>query len=161
MGELDYQANNLRQIAKAIEKHECGHGRQLTIIITGWHKHWEKLTNHFWIGEFACRDGTEGIIIDKRLAEGLQRMREIIGKPIVITSGYRNPEHNRAIGGAVPSPASEGSQHLYGKAADIAVVGMSGERLASVARQAGFTGIGIARTWCHVDVRDTPAEWRY
>ena len=161
MNKLQDQANSLRKIASEIENYKPDDGRQLTIIIAAWYKHREKLTNNFWIGEFACRDGTEGIIIDKRLAEGLQRMRDIVGKPIVITSGYRNPEHNRAVGGALPSPTSEGSQHLYGKGADIAVVGMTGDQLATIARQVGFTGIGVASTWIHVDVRDIPAEWRY
>lgn len=43
----------------------------------------------------------------------LDPLREAWGRPIVVNSGYRCPELNRAVGGAV------NSQHLYGEAADI------------------------------------------
>lgn len=43
----------------------------------------------------------------------LDPLREAYGKPIVVTSGYRCPALNRAVGG------SRTSQHLYGQAADI------------------------------------------
>lgn len=43
----------------------------------------------------------------------LQPAREKLAEPIHITSGYRNPAHNKAVGGAT------NSQHLYGEAADI------------------------------------------
>lgn len=43
----------------------------------------------------------------------LNRFREIWGHPMIVTSGFRTPEHNRAIGGA------QNSAHLYCQAADI------------------------------------------
>lgn len=43
----------------------------------------------------------------------LDPAREKFGKPITITSGYRNPRVNKAIGGAPTS------QHRLGEAADI------------------------------------------
>jgi uncharacterized protein YcbK (DUF882 family) len=43
----------------------------------------------------------------------LNPLREAWGQPIVVTSGYRCPRLNSAVGGA------RGSQHLYGQAADI------------------------------------------
>ena len=50
----------------------------------------------------------------KRLAvEVLQPIREALGQPIVISSGYRCPELNKAVGGV------KNSQHLLGQAADI------------------------------------------
>ena len=50
----------------------------------------------------------------KRLCENiLQPLRNYFKEPINITSGYRSPQLNRAIGGA------QQSDHLYGRAADI------------------------------------------
>src|SRR5687767_1393711 len=43
---------------------------------------------------------------------GLDRVRAYLGKPMLITSGYRNPELNRAVGG------SPDSQHPRGEAVD-------------------------------------------
>ena len=44
----------------------------------------------------------------------LQPLRDALGKPLVINSGYRSPELNEAVGG------TKNSQHLRGEAADIA-----------------------------------------
>ena len=43
----------------------------------------------------------------------LQPLRDFMGEPIIINSGYRCPALNRAIGGV------NGSQHVKGEAADI------------------------------------------
>jgi len=53
----------------------------------------------------------------------LERIREIVGKPIVINSGYRCEKVNKAIGGVATS------QHVKGQAADIRVIGMTIEEL--------------------------------
>ena len=57
---------------------------------------------------------TEAKACLKRLAvDVLQPIREAWGQPIVVTSGYRCPALNKAVGGV------NGSQHLLGQAADI------------------------------------------
>ena len=43
----------------------------------------------------------------------LDPLRELYGKPIIVTSGYRSPEVNRSVNGATSS------QHALGEAADI------------------------------------------
>lgn len=48
-----------------------------------------------------------------QLAGFAERVREIVGHPIIVTSGYRCKELNIAIGGSLAS------QHLYGEAIDI------------------------------------------
>lgn len=49
----------------------------------------------------------------------LQPLRDAVGVPVNVTSGYRSPAVNRAVGG------SRTSQHVLGEAADIVVAGMS------------------------------------
>jgi len=85
-----------------------------------------QLTPHFTLAEFeasetAARKGIVNEVPDdllgavKRTAEGLERVRALLGKPVIILSGYRCPELNQAVGGAARS------QHMFGLAADIIV----------------------------------------
>lgn len=54
----------------------------------------------------------------------LQPLRNGLGRPLRINSGYRGPAANRAVGGA------RTSQHLTGEAADIECAGVDTRRLA-------------------------------
>ncbi|KQV28232.1 peptidase M15A [Rhizobium sp. Root1203] len=65
------------------------------------------------------------------------------GKPVVVTSGYRDPEHNRMVGGA------EESMHKTCDAADIQVDGISKWDIASYIRSLPDRG-GVG-TYCHTD----------
>lgn len=78
-------------------------------ITNGW-----MLTRNFWLFEFE-EPGSHLVKLHPMLAIELQRLRDFIGKPIRITSGYRGHEHNAAVGG-VPDSA-----HIYGEAADFVV----------------------------------------
>ena len=71
------------------------------------------------------------------LARQLQRARNQIGRPFQINSWYRPPDVNAAVGGA------SRSQHLFGKAADIQVSGMSGRQVANAVFGWWNGGIGI------------------
>jgi uncharacterized protein YcbK (DUF882 family) len=112
------------------------------------------LSRNFRVGEFASRDGHDLALIHPLLVEGLQEMRDQLGRSITILSGYRSPEHNRRIGGAPHST------HVYGLAADI----MSREvDLAALHRLAVDVGFGTAviyplRGFIHVDVWK-PRAW--
>ncbi|MEW5920995.1 MAG: D-Ala-D-Ala carboxypeptidase family metallohydrolase [Bacillota bacterium] len=86
------------------------------------------------------------MVLHRELLERLQALREALGRPVIINSGYRNREHNAAAGG------SPDSYHLRGMAADIRVPSMSPAELATAARQAGFRGIIVYSTFVHVDV---------
>lgn len=77
-----------------------------------------KLEDNFKVSEFACKDGTDSVLIDTTLTSILQIVRNYFGKAVTITSGYRTKAHNAAVGGA------SNSQHLQGKAADIVVKGV-------------------------------------
>lgn len=61
---------------------------------------------------------TEGVAINlQRLVKNvLDPLREAYGRPIIVTSGYRSPRLNAAVGGAPRS------QHCLGEAADIRTV---------------------------------------
>lgn len=112
-----------------------------------------QLTDNFKLSEFACRDGSEELMLDMDLVHKLQVLRNKLGKPIRVTSGYRNPEYNEKVGGV------KNSQHLLGKAADIQVDGMDTVELSRHAKMVGFNGIGIYKNFVHVDVRDVEANW--
>lgn len=55
--------------------------------------------------------------ITKLINNILDPLREAWGAPLIVTSGYRSPKLNKAVGGAV------NSQHKFGQAADINVLG--------------------------------------
>jgi uncharacterized protein YcbK (DUF882 family) len=74
----------------------------------------KKLSPHFNSKEFECNcKKCDWQYIEDSLLQKLEKVRELYGKPIKITSGYRCPEHNRAIGGAA------NSSHVSGMAVDI------------------------------------------
>ena len=54
----------------------------------------------------------------------LQKVREHFGKPVTVTSGYRSPELNKALGGSTTS------DHCKGMAADIEIAGVPNHELA-------------------------------
>lgn len=112
--------------------------------------------------EFACNHcgklpsyGMSETLMDK-----LDELRGLVGHPIYVTSGYRCPEHNRAVGGV------DTSQHVLGNAADIYCDYVTAEKLGELAMQVGFDGIGIyhKEEFVHVDCRNdgrTPNHYRW
>ncbi len=111
------------------------------------------LAPNFRLAEFQCKH-CGAVKIDPELVRRLQTMREEIGKPIIINSGYRCPTHNKAVGGA------SNSQHLYGRAADIVCPGLTTAQLYTVAEKYfADGGLGRYAGYVHVDVRGTKARW--
>ena len=55
-----------------------------------------QIAKHFKVKEFACKDGSQIVFIDRYLVSILDILRNQIGKPIIITSGYRTPEWNKS-----------------------------------------------------------------
>ncbi len=110
----------------------------------------------FTYREFKSK-GNGWIRVNRNLVFGLDRYRERFG-PTSIVSGYRDPVHNKRVGG---KPAS---RHLYGDASDI-----SQRATVSQVRALGrFTGIGYQGSTGrvrHVDTRpgnpSRPIVWRY
>ena len=92
------------------------------------------------------------------LARVLDAFREAMGKSVVLTSVYRSPAYNKAIGGA------SRSQHMAFTAADLKVAGGNtgqwAEQLKKLRQQGLFEGgIGIYNSFVHVDTRGTRVDW--
>ena len=114
-----------------------------------------KLSTNFKVKEFACNDGTDPIFIDTDLVTVLQKIRTHFGKPVTITSAYRTPPHNKTCGGTTYS------QHLYGRAADIKISGVTPKKVADYAETLlDNGGIGIYNTFTHIDVRSVKSRWQ-
>jgi len=110
-----------------------------------------KISKNFYLCEFESPD-THEVKIDPELLEKLQKLRDMIKKPIIITSGYRTKKHNRKIGGAPRS------YHLQGKAADIIVKGIPKQTVVLYAHLCNFQGIITYRNkpHIHLDTRQEP-----
>ena len=105
----------------------------------------------FRFEEFIRRqaDMEEGYM-DGRVIVRLQKMRDILGFPIVVSSGYRSEEWNRKIGGA------KNSLHLVGKAVDV-VFNNTKEKMALISVGAlFFNGVIVYDKHIHFDLRSYP-----
>ena len=113
------------------------------------------LSPHFKVREFACSDGTDTVFVSPALVEVLEKVRAHFGKPVTINSGYRTEAKNKAVGGAAYS------QHKYGLAADITIDGVTPKQIASYVETLlpNTGGIGIYKTFTHIDVRKVKSRW--
>ena len=84
------------------------------------------LSAHFSRKELSC-PCCGRLHIDSRLLEGLERLRALAARPVLVPAGYRCARHNQAVGG-VPH-----SEHLEGLAADVSLSGMSLQRMYELA----------------------------
>jgi len=114
----------------------------------------------FKLSEFDSPDlEGSGEMMDEVLIKTLDLARDIYGSPMIINSGFRTIEHNKKVGG------SKNSSHLLGLAVDIRCTNSHQRFLMLEAlMDAGFTRIGIADTFIHVDVDTEKPElliWTY
>ena len=81
-----------------------------------------------------------------RLAALLEQVRALVGGPITISSGYRSPALNKAVGGAA------NSAHVLGLAADISTTKLTPKALALLIRQSdiAFDQLIYEGTWVHI-----------
>ena len=119
-----------------------------------------KLSENFNSLEFDCHGSgcCSETIINPKLVEYVQQIRDHFGKSITVTSAYRCPTHNKRIGGAT------GSRHSKGDAADIVVSDVAPREVAKYAESIGIKGIGLYETsadgyFTHVDTRDVKSFW--
>ena len=116
----------------------------------------KKLSTNFAVKEFACKDGSDAVLVAPRLVMVLQSIRSRFGVTVTINSGYRTPQYNAKVGGVAHS------QHCYGTAADIVVRGKTPAQVAAYARQLmpDWGGVGVYDSFCHIDVREAKADWK-
>lgn len=123
-----------------------------------------QLTDHFSLEELSFTqhrefDNTpppEVMAALTRTAQGLERIRALLGHPIHINSGYRSHQVNAAVG------SKPTSQHCKGEAADFIAPGY-GTPLVVAERLVGqIVNLGIDQlilefgAWCHVSFTERP-----
>lgn len=114
------------------------------------------VSKHFSREEFKCKCGRcDQDTVDVELVTLLERLREWAGEPIIITSGNRCPDHNRAIGGSLRS------QHLLSRAADIRVRGKTPKEVQDKFNEwyPYSYGMGSYDSFTHIDTRNSKARW--
>lgn len=120
------------------------------------------LSTHFSLQEFTASQTAARLGLDNkapqsvmrallRTATGLEGVRTLLCAPIIISSGYRSPEVNKAIGGA-PS-----SQHVKGEAVDFICPGYGSPLKickAIVASGIKFDQLIQEGQWVHISFSD-------
>ena len=111
---------------------------------------------YFQLDDFKCQETGENKI-NEDFVRMLDELREACGFPFVITSGYRSPKHS------LEAKKDKPGTHAQGIAADIKVNGgAQRHKIIKAAMIMGFNGIGVAKTFVHVDTRkSTPVVWSY
>ena len=119
-----------------------------------------QLSEHFslaelTVSEVALRKGLsnlpEGIEVDNlvRLANKLEEVRKVLGKPIMVNSAFRSIEVNAAVGGV------KTSQHCVGCAADIKVPGMTPDEVVRAIVASDIQYDQLIRefdSWTHISI---------
>jgi len=122
-------------------------------MTTTFYDHWRDVPESAWRwpnfspAEIACR-GTGKLLVNDPALDKLQALRDWLGKPLIVRSAYRSPEHNRAVGGATRS------KHMDGAAFDIAMSNHDPVAFEAAARAVGFLGFGTypRSGFMHIDL---------
>ena len=89
-----------------------------------------------------------------RLAGVLEQVRSLVGRPVVVTSGYRSKAVNKAIGGSVSSA------HMSGLAADINCPGLTPKQICQKIEASGIQYDQLILEfpdnggWCHLGLSE-------
>ena len=116
---------------------------------------------YFNESEFACSHCGK-VAMDQEHIDRVNALRESVGFPLKVSSGYRCPEH------CLEAKKSTPGSHTTGKATDLAVDGGNAYRVLAVGMEMGFKGIGVqqkgAGRFIHLDDWDNPNRptvWSY
>jgi uncharacterized protein YcbK (DUF882 family) len=129
-----------------------------------------RLSRHFVVEEFDCKDGTK---VQQRDYNGLEYLCRTYLEPlrkkygaVTVHSGFRTPSWNRKVGGA------SNSFHVYtahdgnDQAADVSCArGRPSDwhrtlTALRASKRNGRGGLGLYATFVHCDIRDVRADWR-
>lgn len=97
---------------------------------------WSDYEPLFYKHEFDCQETGENEMT-LEFMNRLYALRSEYDKPMVITSGYRSPDHS------IERDKPKRGEHTYGNACDVAVYGENAYNLIKLAMKHGFTRIGI------------------
>tara|TARA_Y100000310_G_scaffold280598_1_gene300440 strand:+ start:283 stop:672 length:390 start_codon:yes stop_codon:yes gene_type:complete len=98
---------------------------------------------HFSQRELASPDTGEHHM-DPVFMDLVESLRDAYGKPMIVSSAYRTPEHNERV-----SSTGRTGPHTTGKSIDVVVNGSDALTLVHMALSLGFTGIGISQKGPH------------
>jgi len=125
----------------------------------------QRVSANFTVGELVHSGGKtfDRARIDPELVRCLQKLRDHVGKPVRVTSGYRPYLYNVDLYTKTYNKKPTLSRHSSGQAADVNVSGMTGMQLAKAAIDAYGTeiGVGVGNGFAHIDVRRKWARWTY
>ena len=96
-----------------------------------------QLSKNFRLREFRCKCGCGKALVDDKLVEFLQQIRDHFGASVNVNSGCRCATLNKAVGG------DPNSSHMQGMAADITVTGVKPKDVAKFAESIGVKRIGL------------------
>lgn len=131
-----------------------------------------KLTANFTLSEFLVKGGYNADTIVKLpttylyiqlMANRLQVLRDILGKPIKINSAVRNVVNNRRVGGVsnsyhLPFEINPSRFIGSGSAVDLAL-DKDEQKFLKLENWSG--GYGKGNTFCHLDLRPSKSRWSY
>jgi hypothetical protein len=117
---------------------------------------------NFTLAEFACKH-TGRCEMDPDFLDRMQALRDLLGEPLPVSSGYRDRSHPEEAGKAEPGA------HAHGCAGDITCDGRLAFKILGLAPGLGFTGIGISQRkgrarFIHLDTWQAPPRpnvWSY
>lgn len=139
---------DLSDVADRIRKNNAG------IALMKIYSHWSKFPMNEWRwssfkpSELRSKSHKK-LAIDERSMDKLQELRDLLNRPLYITSAYRSPEHNKKVNGA------KNSLHMKAKAFDIQMWNQDTDEFVRLAKKVGFKGFGYypnsRKPFIHID----------
>ncbi len=109
------------------------------------------IARNFLLGEVADAGDGGAAVVQVHAIVALQAVRDRVGA-LIVSSGYRSPAHNAAVGGAV------WSRHIYGDAFDLVPLYATLEELSEACWDEHAAYVEIYASHVHCDWRDDPLD---